>query len=129
MKENIFRVLQTSAAYFAGISGMGKPPVRYTIYVGMEVEEIILQSLDCAENIIEAIPVFMGLELKSSRKLMPLPNLSYWRPRPTYLTIRKKLQRSLNESWGTSVGLGAEGTPLSPDGYSTILADQSQAHR
>jgi hypothetical protein len=60
---------------------------------------------------------------------MPLPNLSYWRPRPAYLTIRKKLQRSLNESWGTSVGLGAEGTPLSPDGYSTILADQSQAHR
>jgi len=98
MKENILRVLQTSAAYFANILAMGKPPVRYTIYVGMEVKETMLQSSDYAQNTIAAIPVFTDLELSSLRKLMPLPNLNYWRPRPTYYTRRMKLLDSLNEN-------------------------------
>jgi hypothetical protein len=97
MKENIFRVLQTSAAYFANILVTDPPPVRYTIYVGMEVSEITHLSSVSVQSITEAIPVFTALELKPSRKLMLLPNLSYWRPRPKYYTRRMKLLESLSE--------------------------------
>jgi len=97
MKEDIFRVLQTSAAYFANILVTDPPPVRYTIYVGMEVRELMPLSSVSVQSITEAIPVFMDLELKLSRKLMPLPNLSYWRPRPKYYTRRMRLLDSLSE--------------------------------
>jgi hypothetical protein len=93
-------MLQTSAAYFANILATEPPPVRYTIYVGMEVSETMLQSLDSVQSIIEAIPVFTDLELKPSRKLMPLPSLSFWRPRPIYYTRRKRLLDSLNKLGG-----------------------------
>jgi hypothetical protein len=90
-------MLQTSAAYFANIYNTDPPPVRYTIYVGLEVNETMHLSLDCVENITEAIPVFTGLELNSSRKLMALPNLSYWRKRPKYYTRKMRMQESLSE--------------------------------
>jgi hypothetical protein len=96
INENTFRVLQTSAAYFAGISTTDNRLRRYIIYGGLEASEIMLQSFHSVENIIEAIPVFTGLGIKDLRNIMELPRWNYGPNRRRYYTRRMRLTDSLS---------------------------------
>jgi hypothetical protein len=76
-------VLRTSAAYFVGISVLAPKTQRFITFAGSEVNDQTLQSLDFAQNITEAIPVFMDLELKDLKSAIYLHKSFYWnRHRP-----------------------------------------------
>jgi hypothetical protein len=91
---DIFRVLQTSAAYFAGISATDNRLRRYIIYGGLEASEITHQLFHSAPNTIEAIPVFTDLDIKDLKNVMVLPKWNYGIARPSYYTRRLKLRDS-----------------------------------
>ena len=95
--ENIFRVLQTSAAYFAGISATDQRLRRYIIYGGLEASGITVRSFLSAQNIIEAIPVFTALDIKDLTNTMVLPRWNYGIARSRYYTRRLKMQDSLSD--------------------------------
>ena len=94
INEDIFRVLQTSAAYFADISATGRHLPRYIIYGGLEASEITHQLFHSAPNTIEAIPVFTDLDIKDLKNVMVLPKWNYGIARPSYYTRRLKLRDS-----------------------------------
>jgi len=94
---NIFRVLQTSAAYFAGVSVTANHLLRYTIYAGMEVKEITLPSSPSVQNIIQAIPEFTVLEPRHLKKLIILPKWNYGKRVRSYYTRREQLTSFLVE--------------------------------
>ena len=95
--ENIFRVLQTSAAYFAGISATDQRLRRYIIYGGLEASELTHQLYHSAPNTIEEIPVFTDLDIKDLINTMVLPKWNYGIARSKYYTRRLKMQDSLSE--------------------------------
>ena len=97
MNQNIFRVLQTSAAYFADISATALPLRRYIIYVGLEASETTQKSFHSVQNIIEAIPVFTDLGIKDLKNDMVLPKWNYGIARPSYYTTKLKLQDCLSD--------------------------------
>ena len=97
INENIFRVLQTSAAYFADISATALPLRRYITYVGLEASETTQKSFLSVQNIIEAIPVFTDLAIKDLKNDMVLPRWNYGIARPSYYTTRLKLQDCLSD--------------------------------
>jgi len=92
MNENIFRLLQTSAAYFADISVTDLPQRRYIIYGGLEASEATQNAFRSAESITEAIPVFTALDIKDLKNAMVLPKWNYGIARPRYYTRRLKAQ-------------------------------------
>lgn len=94
INENIFRVLQTSAAYFADISATGRHLRRYIIYGGLEASEITHQLYRSAPNTIEEIPVFTDLDIKDLKNVMVLPKWNYGIARPRYYTRRMRLRDS-----------------------------------
>lgn len=96
INENIFRVLRTSAAYFADISATAKHLQRYIIYGGLEASGITVRSFHSAENIIEAIPVFTALDIKDLTNAMVLPKWNYGKGRSKYYTRRLKVQDYLS---------------------------------
>jgi hypothetical protein len=96
INEDIFRVLQTSAAYFAGISATDNRLRRYIIYGGLEASEITLQSFLSAPNTIGEIPVFTDLVIKDLRNIMELPRWNYGPNRSKYYTRRMRLTDSLS---------------------------------
>jgi len=77
INENIFRVLSTSAAYFADISPTGRLLRRYITYGGLEASEITHQLYRSAPNTIEEIPVFTDLDIKDLTNAMVLPKWNY----------------------------------------------------
>lgn len=77
INANIFRVLQTSAAYFADISPTGRHLRRYIIYGGLEASDLTVRLFHSAENITEAIPVFTDLGIKDLTNAMVLPKWNY----------------------------------------------------
>lgn len=97
ISENIFRVLRTSAAYFADISATGRHLPRYIIYGGLEASEITAKSFLSAPNTIEEIPVFTDLDIKDLKNVMVLPKWNYGIARPRYYTRRMKMQDSLSD--------------------------------
>ena len=97
MNANIFRVLQTSAAYFADISATALPLRRYIIYVGLEASETTQNAFRSVQNITEAIPVFTDLGIKDLKNDMVLPRWNYGIARPSYYTRRKRMQDSLSD--------------------------------
>lgn len=96
INENIFRVLQISAAYFADISPMGKHQRRYIIYGGLEASDLTVRLFHSAGSITEAIPVFTGLGIKDLRNIMELPKWNYGPNRRKYYTRRMRLADSLS---------------------------------
>jgi hypothetical protein len=96
INENIFRVLRTSAAYFADISATDLHLQRYIIYGGLEASEITHQLYHSAPNTIEAIPAFTDLVIKDLTNTMVLPKWNYGAARSKYYTRRLRLQDSLN---------------------------------
>lgn len=97
INENIFRVLQTSAAYFAGISATDLHLQRYIIYGGLEASEITHQLYHSAPNTIEEIPVFTDLDIKDLTNTMVLPKWNYGTGRRQYYTRRLRMQDSLSD--------------------------------
>ena len=97
MNENIFRFLQTSAAYFADISATGRHLRRYIIYVGLEASEATQKSFLSAPNITEAIPVFTDLGIKDLKNDMVLPRWNYGIARPRYYTRKLRMHDSLSD--------------------------------
>jgi hypothetical protein len=91
INDDIFRVLRTSAAYFADISATGRHLQRYIIYGGLEASEITHQLYHSAPNTIEEIPVFTDLDIKDLKNVMVLPKWNYGIGRPRYYTRRMKL--------------------------------------
>jgi hypothetical protein len=96
INENIFRVLQTSAAYFAGISATDLHLQRYITYGGLEASEITHQLYHSAPNTIEEIPAFTDLGIKDLTNTMVLPKWNYGTARSKYYTRRLRLQDSLS---------------------------------
>ena len=96
INEDIFRVLRTSAAYFADISATDLHLQRYIIYGGLEASEITVKLFLSAQNITEAIPVFTALGIKDLTNTMVLPKWNYGAARSKYYTRRLRLQDSLN---------------------------------
>jgi|APCry1669189034_1035192.scaffolds.fasta_scaffold442845_1 hypothetical protein len=83
MNENIYRVLRTSAAYFADISALAPKTQRYITFVGLEASDLTLPLSPSVQNIIEEIPVFTDLVRKGSRNAIYLHKNFYWsRHRP-----------------------------------------------
>jgi len=101
INENIFRVLQTSAAYFAGISATDNRLRRYIIYGGLEASATTVKSYLSAPNTIEEIPVFTALDIKDLTNIMVLPKWNYGPNRSKYYTRRMKLQDSLRSERGS----------------------------
>jgi len=97
INENIFQVLQTSAAYFADISATGRLLQRYITYGGLEASEITHQLYRSAPNTIEEIPVFTDLDIKDLKNVMVLPKWNYGIARPKYYTRRMRIQDSLSD--------------------------------
>ena len=98
INENIFRFLQTSAAYFADICPTGRLLRRYITYGGLEASEITAKSFHSAQNITEAIPVFTDLAIKDLKNVMVLPKWNYGiaRSRP-YRTRSRVANAMLSE--------------------------------
>jgi hypothetical protein len=96
INENIFRVLRTSAAYFADISATDLHLQRYITYGGLEASEITVKSFHYAQNITEAIPVFTDLDIKDLTNIMVLPKWNYGKGRSKYYTTRLKVQDYLS---------------------------------
>lgn len=98
INENIFRFLQTSAAYFADICPTGRLLRRYITYGGLEASEITAKSFHSAQNITEAIPVFTALDIKDLKNVMVLPKWNYGiaRSRP-YRTRSRVANAMLSE--------------------------------
>ena len=87
MNVNTFRVLRTSAAYFADILATVPKTQRYITFVGLEERDLTLPSSPSVQNIIEEIPVFTDLVLKGSRNAIYLHKNFYWnRHRPYWAT-------------------------------------------
>ena len=97
INESIFRVLRTSAAYFADISATDRRLQRYIIYGGLEASEITAKSYLSAPNTIEEIPVFTDLDIKDLTNTMVLPRWNYGIARSRYYTRRLKMQDSLSD--------------------------------
>ena len=97
INENIFRVLRTSAAYFADISATDLHLQRYITYGGLEASEITVKSYLSAQNITEAIPVFTALDIKDLTNIMVLPRWNYGIGRRKYYTRRLRMQDSLSD--------------------------------
>ena len=97
MNDVIFRLLQTSAAYFADISATALPLRRYIIYVGLEASETTQNAFHSVQNITEAIPVFTDLGIKDLKNDMVLPRWNYGIARPRYYTRRKRMHDSLSD--------------------------------
>jgi hypothetical protein len=90
MNANIFRVLQTSAAYFVNVSVTHPHLLRYTIYAGLVVKDPTLPSSPSVQNIIEEIPEFTALGTKDLIDVMVLPSWNYaMKPRGYF---KRKLQ-------------------------------------
>jgi hypothetical protein len=101
INENIFRVLRTSAAYFADISATDNRLQRFIIYGGLEASEITHQLFHYAQSITEAIPVFTALDIKDLTNTMVLPKWNYGPNRSKYYTKRMRLQDSLRSERGS----------------------------
>ena len=97
INESIFRVLRTSAAYFADISATDQRLQRYIIYGGLEASEITVKSFHYAQNTIEEIPVFTDLDIKDLTNIMVLPKWNYGIGRSKYYTRRLKMLDSLSD--------------------------------
>jgi hypothetical protein len=97
INEDTFRVLRTSAAYFADISATGRLLQRYITYGGLEASEITHQLYRSAPNTIEEIPVFTDLDIKDLTNVMVLPKWNYGIARPKYYTRRMRIQDSLSD--------------------------------
>jgi len=95
INENIFRVLQTSAAYFADISATDNRLRRYIIYGGLEASEITVKSYLSAPNTIEEIPVFTDLDIKDLTNVMVLPKWNYGIARSRPYRTRSRIANSL----------------------------------
>ena len=98
---NIFRVLRTSAAYFADISATDNRLRRYIIYGGLEASGITVTSYLSAPNTIEEIPVFTDLDIKDLTNTMVLPKWNYGPNRSKYYTRRMRLTDSLRSERGS----------------------------
>jgi hypothetical protein len=97
MNANIFRVLQTSAAYFVNVSVTHPHLLRYTIYAGLVVKEPTLPSSPSVQNIIEEIPAFTDLGTKDLIDVMVLPSWNYAMKPRGYFKRRLKGRGFLNE--------------------------------
>jgi hypothetical protein len=95
INENIFRVLSTSAAYFADISPTGRLLQRYTTYGGLEASEITAKLFHSAQSITEAIPVFTALDIKDLKNTMVLPKWNYGIARSRPYRTRSRAANSL----------------------------------
>lgn len=95
INANIFRVLQTSAAYFADISPTGRHLRRYITYGGLEASEITVKLFHSAESITEAIPVFMDLGINDLKNTMVLPKWNYGIARSRPYRTRSRIANSL----------------------------------
>ena len=91
INDVIFRVLQTSAAYFADISPTGRHLPRYIIYGGLEASDLTVKSFHSAQNTIAEIPVFTDLDIKDLKNVMVLPKWNYGIARPSYYTKRLRI--------------------------------------
>jgi hypothetical protein len=77
MNESIYRLLRTSAAYFADILPWGNHSQKFTTFAGLVVNDPLLPSSPSVENITEEIQVFTDLELKDLRNVMVLRRSDY----------------------------------------------------
>lgn len=77
MNESIYRLLRTSAAYFADILPWGNHSQKFTIFAGLVAKDHLLPSSPSAENITGEIQVFTALELKDLRNIMVLRRSDY----------------------------------------------------
>ena len=97
MNANIFRVLQTSAAYFVNVSVTHPHQLRYIIYAGLVVDERIVPSSLSVQNITEAIPEFTALGTKDLISVMVLPSWNYSMKPRGYSQRRRKGLSLLSE--------------------------------
>jgi len=100
INANIFQVLQTSAAYFAGISTTDNHLRRYITYGGLEASDLTVRLFRSAQNITEAIPVFTDLGIKDLTNTMVLPKWNYGPNRSKYYTRKMRLIDSLRSERG-----------------------------
>ena len=97
MNENIFRLLQTSAAYFVNVSVTHPHLLRYTMYAGLVVDERTVPSFHSVQSITEAIPAFTDLDTKDLISVMVLPSWNYAMKPRGYSKRRLKGQNFLSK--------------------------------